>query len=173
MNHILVTQLMESYTRSRRLSKVNKCWNWLLHDAGISSLSIQEPLLPSPLKRTLKLDEASTCVYLDAIGRLGTIRMLHSTWKMILKQQNGHASVNQCTSHLEALFRLKAWNQAEGFVFGSKDGDDVVSRYGIEINDKFLSTFISFYKSVHPDPTIPLNKFKTKWPGLTIVKDIK
>jgi len=62
---------------------------------------------------------------------------------------------------------------AKSFVFGSKDQLDVVRKFKIQLDVKFIRTYVSFFKGMHKDSKV-LGQFRNKWPKLEIdLKNLK
>lgn len=112
------------------------------------------------------------CIHLDSLGfSKFPLDTLKEEWDQIV---DWHESVskkfqtNICTSYIEALLRKEAYDDATRFVFGTVQEKDVVRKYQIKIDQKFIRTYVSFFKRIHPNSESVLEQFRKKWPRLEI-----
>jgi hypothetical protein len=167
---------IQAASYSKSFDKITEGWSCLKHVYGRSGGLNPKPDWTSKVKPTeAKIPHQSYfCIYIDALGySTHSSQMLQDEWKQVEEWHHDAQkkySTNLCTSYVEALLRKGSYEDASEFVFGSKDQLDVVRKYKIKLDEKFIRTYASFFKRLHHrslDKNV-LEQFRKKWPKLEI-----
>jgi hypothetical protein len=167
---------IQAASYSKQFNQITEGWDCLQYAYGRPGAQNHRPEWTSKVKsKEAKIPHQSYfCIYIDALGFSDhSSQMLQDEWKKIEEWHHDAEkkySTNLCTTYVEALLRKGCYEDATKFIFGSKDQLDVVRKYKIKLDEKFVRTFVSFFKKTHNRSVYKnlLEQFRKKWPNLVI-----